>query len=209
MEKLDLAKADKAYYRADTTPQFIRLAALHYVSIQGKGDPSGTSFKEVIQTLYPVVYTLKFRMKAKGRDFVVPKLEALWWYDETRFGKPGIAESPLAIPREEWEYRLLIRLPEDVIERDLAEALHAVQQKKSLPLLAGIEFFRMEEGLCVQVLHKGPFHKEPETLLKLQAFMQEKNLAQNGYHHEIYLSDFNKTDPEKLRTILREPVKPR
>ncbi len=207
MEKLDLRKKYKNYFTAGSEPELVDIEPAHFISLKGKGDPSAPQFLEAIQTLYPVIYTLKFSFKAKARDFVVSKLEALWWYDETKFGRPSIADSPRQIPRSEWEYRLLIRLPDYVTQKDLLQTIETVRKKKVPSLLDQVEYFEMHEGLCVQMLHTGPFDKEPESLFKIQKFSEERNLQQNGLHHEIYLSDFNKTIPEKLKTILREPVK--
>lgn len=115
-------------------------------------------------------------------------------------------EAPFKIPRAVWEYRIMIRLPEFVGGKDVADAREEVYSKKGLTRARQIEFFEMNEGQCLQMLHVGPFDKEPETLRVMLAFIKEKNLRQNGLHHEIYLSDFRKTPPAKLKTILREPV---
>lgn len=116
-------------------------------------------------------------------------------------------ESPRAIPRSEWEYRLLIRLPDFVTEAQIKKAIDSVRAKKTIPNLDKVEIFKMHEGKCVQMLHVGPFSEEPKTLKQIMDFTSAHNLQRNGLHHEIYLSDFRKTPPEKLRTILREPVR--
>lgn len=116
-------------------------------------------------------------------------------------------EAPTAIPRSDWEYRLMIRLPEYVGEADVNQAVEEVVAKKEIGLAREVGLHTLHEGKCVQMLHVGPFEKEPETLAQIGAFCKERGLQQNGLHHEIYLSDFRKTAPEKLKTILREPVK--
>ncbi|MCD2423666.1 GyrI-like domain-containing protein [Niabella pedocola] len=207
MEKLDLTKQYRHYFTAKPEPALVTIEAAQFLSVTGKGDPSGTSFKKHIEALYSTAYTLKFACKARNKDFVVSKLEGLWWFDESRFRVQTAAEASLKVPRSEWEYRLLIRLPDFITKKEVQESQEAVLLKKQLIEVQFLELFSMEEGLCVQLLHQGPFATEPESLEKITAFMQEKNLSRNGVHHEIYLSDFNKTAPEKLKTILREPVK--
>ena len=101
---------------------------------------------------------------------------------------------------------MLTRLPEFVTKQDVQQAIETVVFRKGLQLARDVEFFEMTEGKCVQILHLGPFEKEPETLKLIDIFIKEKSLRQNGPRHEIYLSDFRRTAPEKLKTILREPV---
>lgn len=117
--------------------------------------------------MYSTVYTIKFAFKTQGKDFVVSKLEGLWWFDESRFGTPAASETPLAIPRSEWEYRLLIRLPEFITKKEVQNAQEVVLLKKRLIEAQYLELFEMNEGLCVQVLHQGPFTTEPGSLKKL------------------------------------------
>ena len=134
-------------------------------------------------------------------------LEGQWSFDEKRFGKPDMHQAPLVIPRSEWNYRSLIRLPEFVEESILADVIEQVQIKKQLREAERVKWYELPESDFVQILHTGPFDKEPESLQKLKELIDQKGFAQNGLHHEIYLSDFRKTPPEKLRTILREPVR--
>lgn len=206
MNKLDLTKKYKAYYTAKTTPELVTIEEAHFISITGKGDPSGNDFSLHIQALYPIAYAIKFMHKAQNNDFTVAKLEGLWWYDENKYPGKDITTST-EVPRSEWEYRLLIRMPEFVTANDLATAKETVRAKKEVPLANEVEYYTMHEGTCVQMMHVGPFSTEPETLLQIAAFSEQNKLARNGLHHEIYLSDFRKTAPEKLKTILREPVK--
>lgn len=207
MEKLDLAKEYKHYYKAKTQPEVVEIEAAQYLSITGKGDPSGEDFAARVGILYPVAYALKFMYKTMGKDFTVAKLEGLWWFDTKQFGHPSMDDAPAEIPRSEWEYRLLIRLPAYVSREDVHRAIETIVFKKNQPLAREVAFFEMKEGMCVQMLHVGPFNTEPETLKAIQIFCQANNFQQNGLHHEIYLSDFRKTAPEKLKTILREPVR--
>jgi len=207
MQKLDLTKQYKNYYTAKSVPEVVDIQRVHYLSICGKGDPSGELFSHKLQALYSLAYTIKFSCKAAGNDFTVAKLEALWWFDENLHAGLSITNAPGKVPRNEWEYRLLIRLPDFVLEKEVEQAKKIVSGKKKIDYINDVVFFEMTEGKCVQMLHVGPFDKEPETLLEMQGFMSANNFHRNGKHHEIYLSDFRKTKPEKLRTILREPVK--
>lgn len=207
MKKIDLVKTEKVYYSAQIIPEAIDLKETPYVSILGKGDPSQAEFAERVKALYATAYALKFLYKSQQKDFVVSKLEGLWWYDESRFPNVSISEASTTIPRSEWEYRLLIRLPDFVKAEEVTEmAAHAAGKKKII-LAREVVYFKLNEGKVVQILHVGPFDKESESLLKLFEFIQTQGFQRNGFHHEIYLSDFRKTAPDKLKTILREPVK--
>ena len=206
MEKLDLTKLHKDYYTAKKTPELVVSQAVDYLSITGKGDPSGKDFSNTIGTLYAVAYAVKFICKALGNDFVVPKLEGLWWYDESKLGKLSMDEAPQKVKRSDWEFRLLIRMPEFVTPEIIKNAVTNTIEKKQNPNADHVQLFTLNEGKCIQILHVGPFDKEPETLAIINKFSQTNNLVKNGLHHEIYLSDFRKTNPEKLKTILREPV---
>ena len=207
MEKLDLTKEFKNYYTAKRSPELIDFGPVDYISITGKGDPSGEDFAHKIEALYSSIYSVKFNWKAKDKDFVVAKLEGLWWFDETKYKGKTVVNSPTEVPRSEWEYRLLIRLPDFVTQEDIKTAKETVLKKKQLELVNQVEYFTLHEGKCIQMLHVGPFSTEPESLAVIMEFSKKNNLQKNGLHHEIYLSDFRKTEPEKLKTILREPVK--
>jgi len=204
--KTDLSKTHKSWYQAKLYPELVQFAPAHYLSIEGKGDPSGLDYANDLQALYSVAYALKFIYKAMQQDFVVAKLEGQWSFDEKKFGSPTLANAPLEIPRSEWNYRSLIRLPEFVDGAFISQAIEKVKTKRVIPGLDKIRLYELPESLYLQILHTGPFSKEPESLQKLATVIQEKKLGRNGLHHEVYLSDFRKTNPEKLKTILREPV---
>ncbi|MEK3885002.1 GyrI-like domain-containing protein [Paenibacillus sp. PL2-23] len=197
--KLDLAKMDKAYYSAPGKPQVVEFPELSYLAVEGQGSPDGQAFASATEALYKVAYTLKFQSKGEGADFTVAKLEGQWWVDSEAYG--------LDVPREEWRWKLLIRLPEFVSEAAVGQAkLKAAEKKNAAAGIPGVEFLRLREGLCVQMLHTGPFSNEPETLEVMHGFMAEAGYVPSGRHHEIYLSDFRRTEPSRLRTILRQPV---
>lgn len=206
MEKSDLTKLYKSYYSATETPNIVTFEKIQYLSILGKGDPSLKGFSDAIESLYATAYAIKFIYKALKNDFVVPKLEGLWWYDEELHKGLTIDEAPKKVKRSEWEYRLMIRMPDFVTAEVIEQMVANTAAKKLLPKVNDIHLFFLEEGKCVQALHVGPFDKEPETLNRINDFIQSNNFSRNGLHHEIYLSDFRKTSPDKLKTILREPV---
>jgi hypothetical protein len=207
MEKIDLTRKYKGYYTARPTPELVHIEKAHFLSVEGKGDPASAEFAELVQALYATAYAIKFNCKAQDKDFVVSKLEGLWWFDDQQYAGFTIDEAPVKIPRAAWEYRLLIRMPDFVSPAIVQTAIDEVVVKKEIPMAEKIEWFEMTEGKCVQMLHKGPFDREPETLKLMAAFIQTHQFQKNGLHHEIYLSDFRKTAPDKLKTILREPVK--
>ena len=207
MENLNLAQKYKTYYSAKQQPELVAIEPAHYISITGKGDPSAAEFAGKIEAMYNVAYSIRARCKAGGNKFTVAKLEGLWWFDNEKYGGLTMTEAPVNVPKSEWEYRLLIRMPEFVSQAHLQTAIQKVMEKKQLKWVEEMEWYQMEEGKSVQILHMGPFDKELETLQKIKAFVEAKELQQNGLHHEIYLSDFRRTAPEKLKTILREPVK--
>lgn len=207
MEKTDLTKVFKQYFSAKAKPELVEIEAAQFISITGKGDPSGDAFAASIQALYTAAYGIKFFYKEQGKDFVVSKLEGLWQFDLEKYKGIGMADAPAKIPRSEWEYRLLIRMPDFVSKQVVVKSLPEISIKKENAQVKQVEWYEMKEGKSVQMLHVGPFSTEPESLALMAQFMAEKGLAHNGLHHEIYLSDFRKTPDAKLKTILREPVK--
>lgn len=176
MKKLDLTKEYKTYFTAKTKPELVEIETAHFISITGKGDPSGKAFSERIEVLYPVAYKIKFDSKAIDKDFVVSKLEGLWWFDEQKYTNKTMENSSTDVPRSEWEYRLLIRLPDFVTTNDFHKAVDAVVEKTGNSLTKQLEFFSMTEGKCVQMMHIGPFATEPETLKEIMKFCEGNNL---------------------------------
>lgn len=207
MDKLDLTKKYKTYYTAKPKPELVEIEEAVCLAIRGKGDPSEQAFEQCVQAMYAVAYTLKFACKERGADFAVAKLQGQWWYDEDKYAGISMQDAPARIPRSEWEYRLLIRMPDYITQQDLDSAINKVVEKKGITLARELSLYRLSEGKCVQMLHVGPYATEIDTLLVMKEYMEQHNLKRNGLHHEIYLSDMRKTAPEKLKTILREPVK--
>ncbi|KYH38455.1 MAG: hypothetical protein AYL30_004560 [Candidatus Hecatellales archaeon B24] len=199
--KLDLAKEYKSYYTAKTTPEIVDIGEGKFLTVEGRGAPGGDEFQAKVGALYSLAYGVKMLMKKEGRDFKVAKLEGLWWVDSDR--------PYMEVPREEWRWKLLIRQPEFVTSEIVEKAKQEVIRKKKMKLVNKVKFERMKEGKCVQILHIGPYSAEPESLAKMRKLMEEENLAENGRHHEIYLvmAYPRKVPEEKLKTILRQPVK--
>lgn len=199
--KVDLTKEFKTYYTAKRTSELAEFDEVIYLAIEGKGEPAGEEFTRKIEALYPLAYGVKNLCKKQGKDFVVAKLEGLWWVESD---KPA-----LEVLREEWRWKLLIRLPDFVTSQVVRRAKEEVFRKKGIDLVKEIVFEGLTEGKCVQIMHIGPYDTEPETIEKMRVFMKENSLVENGLHHEIYLSDPRRGVPEKMKTILRQPVRKR
>lgn len=199
MTKLDLAKEYKSYYKAGPKPEIVEFDTVRYLTIEGKGEPAGEVFTSKVEALYPLAYGIKKVCKDQGNDFGVPKLEGLWWVEDN---KPV-----LEVPRNEWCWKLLIRMPDFVSREMMLSIQPEVSKKKKNDLIQEISFESITEGKCVQIMHIGPYSTEPETINVLTEFMAENGLSVNGLHHEIYLSDPRKTEPSKMKTLIRYPVK--
>ena len=198
MAKLDLAKEYKSYYKAATKPEIVEFGAAKYLTIEGKGEPACEVFTSKVEALYPLAYGIKKVCKDNGEDFGVPKLEGLWWVEDN---KPA-----LEVPRNEWYWKLMIRLPEFVSREMMLSIQPEVSKKKKNNLIQEISFESITEGKCVQIMHIGPYATEPESINQLLNFVKDKGLTVNGLHHEIYRSDPRKTVPEKMKTLIRYPV---
>ncbi|SHM61477.1 hypothetical protein SAMN05216311_102639 [Chitinophaga sp. CF418] len=198
MSKTDLTQLHKALYTAQAQPALIFVPAGHYIAINGKGDPNGDLFADSTQALYTAAYSIKNVYKQSGQDFTVSKLEGTWWVTSDNY---------LEVPRDEWHWQLLIRMPDYVVSAVVQQTLKAAFLKKQLPLLQQVSLITLAEGKSVQIMHTGPYSEEPATLQLMEDFIKEEGLTRNGRHHEIYLSDPRKTAPAKMRTILRQPVK--
>ena len=199
MEKTDLVKQDKDYYSAKAKPELKEFRGLKFLVIMGKGEPAGKEFNAAVEALYPLAYGIKNIYKKQEKDFAVPKLEGLWWVNSDK--------NALDVPRSEWHWKLLIRMPDFVTGEKFEQTKIEVINKKGIHKINEIQFEEITEGKCVQILHIGPYLTEPETIEKMKTFMQDNRLVDNGLHHEIYLSDPRRTAPEKIKTILRQPVK--
>ncbi|MGR3636736.1 MAG: GyrI-like domain-containing protein [Shimia sp.] len=204
-EKLDFKKADKSYYSGKVGRwDRVVFPPLQFLSITGQGDPGGPDYARALGALYPLAYGIKFAQKAQGADFVVAPLEALWWADD-----PG---SFVRAERDAWRWSAMIRMPEAMTQVDLDAAREAAQVKLAkkgadTSALAEVSLKTLEEGDFFQTLHVGPYSDEAPVLAHLHdVVMPEAGMTFSGHHHEIYLGDPRRVAPEKLRTILRQPV---
>ena len=199
--KLDLLREHKADYVAPKTPVLLTVGPAKYLAVEGKGAPASTAFQVAIGALYAVAFTIKMTRKHEGkRDYKVAWLEGLWWGPDKR--------APLSVKSaKDWRWKLLIRTPAFVTSRDLARAQRDLLAKGKAGEIAKVKLETIREGRCVQMLHVGPYGKEPATLEAMHAFAAERGHAFRGVHHEIYLSDPRRTAASRLRTLLRHPVR--
>lgn len=200
-EKLDLYKEHKAEYVARKKPVLVEVGAAKYLTIDGTGPPEGDEFQAGIQAMYSMAFTIKMTRKFAGEgDYKVCHMEGLWWSGRktTDF---------LDVPKSRWKWKLLIRVPDFITDRDLAEAKQALRKKGKPPEFERVKLERIAEGRCVQALHVGPYAREHETITRMHALAEAEGLRIHGRHHEIYLSDPRRVPPERLRTILRHPVR--
>jgi hypothetical protein len=171
-----------------------------FIAVDGAGDPNKVArYADAVTALYAVAYTAKFAAKAAGHDFVVAPLEGLWWSDDL--------DAFTTDTRDAWQWRMLIGMPAWVAAEDVEKARDTALAKKKLPTIAEVRHLTLSEGRCAQALHHGPYTDEAPLLARLHdVWLAEHGLAMRGVHHEIYLSDPRRTAPEKLRTVLRQPV---
>ena len=199
MSKLDLLKEYKSYYNAGKNPEIVEFDEANYLTIEGIGEPAGKMFVSKVEALYPLAYGIKKICKEQDKDFGVPKLEGLWWVE---------GDTPaLEIPRNKWRWKLLIRMPEFITKELMFSVQPVVAKKKKNELVQKIALEKMTEGKCVQIMHIGPYSTEHKTINELMAFIDANGISVNGKHHEIYLSDPRKNKPDKMKTIIRYPVK--
>ena len=199
--KYEWRKQDKALYGAKKYPALITIPVQNYIMISGKGNPNDVDFSNRVGALYSLAYAVKSSYKAVSlqeeiHDFAVYPLEGIW----TKINGDYLDKAKL-------EYTILIRQPDFISEEMVNEALGMVRIKKSNPLLEEIHFETMQNGLCVEVLHVGAFDDEPVSFEKMDQFSAAHGLRRSeSYHREIYLSNANRVEKSKLKTILRYPV---
>lgn len=201
MEKLDLKKSRKALFTAPLN-RFVPIDVppVSYLMVDGHGDPNAApAYKLAVESLYTTAYTIKFSCKAIGKDFVVAPLQGLWSAPDP--------ESFVARRKDEWDWTMMIMAPDHVDDETfLAARIRAREKLGALP--GSLRLERLEEGLCLQALHVGSYDDEGPLLATLhKEIMPSGGYDFNGPHHEVYLSDPRKTPPEKLKTVIRQPVR--
>lgn len=205
----DFKKEYRELYQPESSPQIVTVPKANYIAVRGEGDPNqeNGAYQEAISVLYAVAYTIKMSKKG-GRgipgyyDFVVPPLEGFWRHDS--------GENPDYTDKSAFRWVSVIRLPDFVGKADFDWAVAEAARKKKLDC-ASAEFLSVDEGLCVQIMHFGPFDEEPATVAVLDAYLDakgyENDFSDTRLHHEIYLSDARKVPPEKWKTVIRHPIK--
>jgi hypothetical protein len=202
MEKLDLKKQWKQLYEVKAgNVVVVDVPPLTYLMVDGEGDPNNSqSFQEAVETLYSLSYTLKFSLKKspKAIDYGVMPLEGLWWADDPRVFH--LAD------KSAWKWTVMIVQPEFIGQSDIKAAFDQVRKKKNPAALDRVRLETLTEGSSAQILHVGPFSAEGLTIQRMHEFIHAARKELRGKHHEIYLSDPRRTAPEKLKTILRQPM---
>lgn len=223
----DYKKEYKEFYLPKAVPGIITVPKMNFIAVRGQGDPNveGGEYKASIGLLYGIAFTIKMSKKGSHQidgyfDYVVPPLEGFWWQDERypedampQTGRAGRRDSIQGIDyahKENFQWISLIRLPEFVTREEFGWAVSEASAKKKQDF-SRAEFLPYNEGLCVQCMHIGPYDEEPETVETMHRYMEEQGYAlditDQRFHHEIYLSDARRTRPEKLRTVIRLPIR--
>jgi hypothetical protein len=204
MSKVDFKKELKHLYRPSAKAfTVVDVPSMQYLMADGHGDPNtAPAYQEAVEALYAVAYKLKFMSKRQlGKDYVVPPLEGLWWAEDM---------DSFTVDRDKsaWEWTMMIMQPAWITPEMFAEAVRQVEAAKGLPALSRLRLETYHEGLSVQILHLGPYDDEGPVLQRMHAeFVPQSGYEMAGKHHEIYMSDPRKVAPEKLRTVLRQPVR--
>ncbi|WP_309132791.1 GyrI-like domain-containing protein [Brevibacterium sp.] len=204
MDKVDLKKTVVGFRAKSGEFSTVEIPDRRYLMIDGHGDPNTSSeFSSAVETLYPLAYALKFLSKRElDRDYVVPPLEGLWWAED-------MSVFTSARDKSKWDFTLMLLVPDWLDAGHVGAATEAVAGKKDVPRLGELRFELLCEGTCIQTLHIGSFDAEAAVLDHLHhEVIPGAGFELSGTHHEIYLSDFRRVAPEKLRTILRQPVQP-
>lgn len=205
----DFKKEYKEFYMPKSKPEIVTVPKMNYIAVRGKGNPNdeGGAYQQAIGILYAVAYTIKMSYKGTHRiegffEYVVPPLEGFWWQD----GIDGIDHSD----KDSFNWISVIRLPDFVAEEDFRWAVEEASRKKK-PDCSAAEFYTVEEGLCVQIMHLGAYDDEPATVAVMNSYLNENgyenDITAERLHHEIYLSDARKVAPEKRKTVIRHPIR--
>ena len=206
----DFKKEFKRFYKPSENPEIIEIPKMNFIAVRGKGNPNEKEgeYHKAVEMLYGVAYTLKMSYKTQYKiegffEYVVPPLEGLWWQE-------NVKHENYLLNKELFNWISLIRVPDFIKKEDVEWAIKCATEKKKKDF-SKVEFFSYNEGLCVQCMHIGSYNEEPETIQRMDEFAQNNGynieLTEKRYHHEIYLSDPRKTDINKLKTVIRQPVK--
>jgi hypothetical protein len=197
-EKVDLYREYCKEYAASRNPALVKVGPATYLSISGQGAPGSNAFTGAIGALYGVAFTVKMTRKFAGRrDYVVSKLEGLW---------PDFSCGEVVPDKNQWNWQMLIRTPQFVTLKEVTQATAVLLKRGKGAEVQRVSLETLNEGLCVQALHVGPYENESTTIVAMKSFAEGEGLKLRGAHHEIYLSDPRRVAPAKLKTILRHPV---
>ena len=205
----DFKKEYKEYYMPPKKPTIVTVPTMNYIAVRGEGDPNaeGGEYKQAIELLYGIAYTIKMSKKGDHQiegyfDYVVPPLEGFWWQD----GVQGVDYTH----KEHFKWVSLIRLPDFVTKTDFDWAIEEATRKKKTDF-SKVEFLTYDEGLCVQCMHVGSYDDEPATVQLMHEYMTAQgyslDITESRFHHEMYLSDARKVSSDKLKTVIRHPIK--
>ena len=205
----DFKKEYKELYKPKAKPSIINVEKANFIAVRGVGDPNegNSEYKQSISLLYPIAYAIKMGKKGDYKidgyfDFVVPPLEGFWWQE----GIKGVDYAN----KDSFNFISLIRMPDFVTKEVFEWAIEETTRKKKKDF-SKVEFFTYDEGLCVQCMHIGPYNDEPITVEAMHEYMIEQgyelDITDERFHHEVYISDVRKISPEKLKTVLRHPIK--
>ena len=205
----DFKKEYKEFYLPSSRPAIITVPAFNFIAVRGKGNPNDPDgeYSKALNLLYGIAYTIKMSKKTDYRiegyfDYVVPPLEGFWWQD----GTEGVDYAH----KENFRWISVIRLPDFVTKKDFDWAVAEATRKKKADF-SKVEFLTMEEGLCVQCMHTGSYDSEPATVQLMHKYAQDQgyelDFSEKRLHHEIYLSDPRKVDPDKNKTVIRHPIR--
>lgn len=205
----DYKKEYKEFYMPKNKPGIVDIPSMNYLAVRGSGNPNeeGGEYKQSIGLLYGIAFTIKMSKMGNHQidgyfDYVVPPLEGFWWQD----GVKGIDYAQ----KENFRFLSVIRLPDFVTKEDFAWAVGEAERKKKTDF-SKVEWLTYHEGVCVQCMHIGAYDDEPETIRLMHEFMEEQgyelDITESRYHHEIYLSDARKVAPERLKTVVRHPIR--
>lgn len=200
--KVDLRRETPGYRARAGTFELLTVPARQFLMVDGHGDPNtAPAYQDALRSLYPLAYRLKFLSKGElGRDYVVMPLEGLWWSSDP-------AAFTVARDKSRWSWTLMTMVPAWLGPEHVAAARDEVARRGGAPVLDAVRFETYDEGLCVQTLHVGPYDDEGPVLARMHdEVIPARSLRLTGTHHEIYLSDARRTAPDRLRTILRQPV---
>jgi hypothetical protein len=202
--KVDFKRTMKNFYQPSAKEVVVvDVPEMRFLMINGIGSPGDSQeYQDALATLYPVAFKTKFLSKAKGKDYVVPPLEGLWWADNMEDYRSG--------NRDKWKWTMMIMTPDWITNDLIEEAIKATKKNKPelAELLDKLRFEKYKEGKCAQIMHIGPFSEEGPTVEKVHNFIKKQNGKYDGLnqkHHEIYLSDPRKSKPENMKTVIRQP----